>query len=414
MYRAKSTSKLVDLYKVTNNNLFFNRYYDMVVKDCPIHKFSRNIFTNIFSSYNLLLNNVELFSKLGLDELFKNYQKNINLATNYFNRLIVMYILLIGINLMENITDEKFSLMHEKISTKLHDMNGQDALDELKFYGYLEYTLIKISAFTEQLCTCSVPYNCFPDEYCYRFDLIERIIYETKINDFFYFANIMDKINKFKDTNKVIIPSINLNTLNEHMIIKILNYFQHNKYNLHAYIYNSNFISNRDISYIEEEPLDIYKVARPNYCFICGEYDFDINYEIKLNSYVKTKSKKNVSDFLCVECKIKIIDKLHIPYDTTIEKLGSTCDVNIPNLLPDNRAICYFTQRRLKPLILIMANLFDVDSLFANMPVDIIYYIILSIYWNSFNAVADESFYVCGNVDILYSQFRGILGVNCK
>lgn len=424
-------SKLYKFYENQYHDIEFDSFYNTVTGKCCIHNPIKNIFKNNIPDYVNFLNIPKLFSELKLDELLISYQKfaNNNPVTSYFNRHIAMHIFLQGIDLGLNYNYEKFNLLYNKISSELHKEDiiyWVDCCTKLRFYYYFEKVLNKISPIAEKFCECKIPHNYFPKNVdCERLDLVENIIWKTKLNDFFYFMNVIEKIKKLDDMPELI-SNEDINLLDESMIIKILNYFQMRNC-INVYIYNDQFISNCCISHFSEEALTIYCIECPMYCFICGKYDFDINYEISSDdtlsglafdrkptgfsingTYTKTKLRKNVCNFACIKCKKNIINGFHMIYKNTIENTVHV-DENI-NMLQLNP----LEKRRYKPILLIMSNLFDTNSSFALFPIDIIYYIILSIYWNPLNAVPDESFYIQNTEEILYSQFRSIFGITHK
>lgn len=406
----QSISKLHKFYEKQYDYTEFDSFYNMVTGKCYIHNPIKNIFKDNIPDYVNFLNIPKLFSELKLDELLISYQKfaNNNPVTSYFNRHIAMHILLRGIELGLNYNYKKFNSLHNKISSALHNEDityWRDCCDKLRFYYHFEKVLNKISPIAEKFCECKIPYNYFPKNVdCGRLDLVENIIWKTKLNDFFYFMNVVEKIKKLDDMPELT-SNEDINLLNELLIIKILNYFQ-TRNCISVYIYNDQFISNYHISHFSEEPLTLYCIECPMYCFICGKYDFDINYNICSDgTYTKTKSRKNVCNFACIKCKKNIINRSNLIYKNNIETtVHIDKNINMLQLTP-------IEKRRFKPILLIMSNLFDTNSSFALLPTDIIYYIILSIYWNPLNAVPDESFYDINTETILYSQFRSVFGI---
>lgn len=139
-------------------------------------------------------------------------------------------------------------------------------------------------------------------------------------------------------------------------------------------------------------------------------YDKILSYE-----YIKKETKNNVRDFTCNKCKKKIINVLDLKQNISnnhifITKNNEKCI----SLTLESQCQRYFKQRRKKHILLIMANLFDSNSIFSFLPIDVIYHIIFSIYWDPINAIIDNSLYIKDFGEILYSYYRPIFGINSK
>lgn len=401
-------STLHDLYN-ENDNKTFNTFFDSVTEKCIIHSRIQNICKKPIDNYVYLLDFPFLFQKLDLSKLLDSYLTftRKNPTTSYFNRYVAIFILLSGINSGSNYTESKFNSLHNKISGDLHNKNcihHANAVIELDIYNIFDEALRKLNPYVGELCKCNLEYDSCPSVVWNRFDWAEKIIYETKINDFFYFANCMEKINAVSrgfQIRPITITKIS----DEQLTIKVLNYFQQTKNTIQAYIYNKQFISDRVITYVVAENITVEHITLPGYCFICEKYDYDVTYDFNPGGYVKKIIDRNVRDFTCIKCKENIIMALNLSENSiSVNQLSSpktTC----------GSAKKYFQQKRLKPKLLIMANLFDTNSLFTMLPIDVIYHIILSIYWDPINAIPDEYLYIDNPREILYSQFRSVFGI---
>lgn len=392
------------LYDLYNKNItIFNIFFTSTTIDCHIHRSIKSIYQSITYNYVYLFDFPDLFKKLGLNELLMSYQKfvNNNPGISYLRVYIAISILLSGINSGLNHNADEFNILHGKIFENLYDKGySQHTIEyELSIFSNLDKALRKMNPFVGNLCKCKQS-----DYYtggCYRrFDLVEKIINEIKLNDFFYFANCMEKINKMSIEPIIKIYAQPIRSLDEPTIIKLLNYFQQVKSKNCVYIYNNRFITNHKIDYFQNEKIEIKCVSFPTHCFICEKFDYDRDYEFYSDGYVLNETKKDVVNFICKKCKKKIIKTLNLP-----EKSTSFGIFRLPNTTN------YFEQRRFKPKLLIISNLFDVNSLFAGLPTDVIYHIILSIYWNPLNAIPDEDLYVNKSEEILFSQFRSVFGI---
>lgn len=424
---------LHDFYCELQKDSSFLAFYKETTNGCDIHSPISNILGDHMYMDYYLFNIPGLFEILGLKPLFLSHEKYYqikNCNTNHRARCVLIAVLLEGIISGSNYTDKQFTSEYKKISATIHEMHitNKDLCKKMNLFDLFEKVLMKISPYVKNICTCKrswYNYN-FSKQWSnlQRLDILERIVWETKLNDFYYFVNIMQKMILINSTKKLynyigicknVIPK-NIGEFDDQTICKILDYFQltisPEKY---ACVYNGKFVSSYKIPYLtQDEILTIDYVKMPDYCFVCGKYDVTISYTIINGKYSKQINNNPVRDFACNNCKAKIIryQKLEqcINNDPMMELLTGVPKIEFFKIhygTTGSDYKLYLQQRRLKPLMLIMASLFDEYSLFALFPKYIIQYIILSTYWNPFNAISDDSFYARKpNNEILYSNFR--------
>lgn len=473
------SNKLYNFYSELRKDSSFFTFYKCTTYNCRIHSPIKNVFSGYTSIDNYLFGIPKLFRKLELRLLLSTYKKYYQIKKckyNYRERCVLIAVLLKGMITGCNYDNVEFNLQYGEISETIHGSHiaNENLCKKMNIFDTFEKVLNKIAPCIKNICTCKRLWdNCiFSNQLSpihIRLDMLERIVWETILNDFYYFVNLMHKMHlidgtllgltfdrkpvgfsthgtmklynytKTKNTSGVwknIIP-MDLDKINEQMLHKILDYFQlTNSSEKYACIYNGTHISSYQLPCLsQKEILTIEYVEMPDYCFVCGKYDVTIRYDIINNKYFKTIKNNPVRDFACNNCKEQIIDWLKLEsYDNPLnnpldndpiidffgevprrdlikkvfpmlESFKKTLQTgNGPTIYPNYKS--YFQQRRLKPLMLIVSNLFDMDSLFALFPRDIIVYIILFIYWHPFNAIPDESFYMRKSGKILYSKFR--------
>lgn len=414
---TKSPYILHEFYCSITKDKLFIEYYNNITNGCKIHSTIREILRGIIHIDDYLLSIPDLFSKLNLNlllETYKTFSKNRKKISN-FERIGIICLL----QAILSGSNYNSSELREKYKEVLLSLQNINIFDNDLFEQVLNY----ISPFIEKQCTCVRLDNLGISDSCHyftRLDIIEKIIWETKLNDFYYFANIMKKIKlvSVSPSVRTILPC-KINKFNEEMICRILDYFQYKvPINRCVYIYNNRFIIDYYLLNLKEDNLTVNYIALPEYCFICEKLDIQTNYDILRNNdkyeHVKTETYTPVRGYACNNCKEKIINILDIKHKNN--KIYNMPLINNNNKKPvslTRKVECenFIKSRRIKHILVIMAGLFDGKSLFALFPVDIIGYIILSIYWNPFNAVLDESLYVEDNGELLYSQFRSVFGV---
>lgn len=436
-------------YKITSNAII-TEFYDEITNGCVIHSSIKGIFHNNDLIVDYLFGIPNLFSKLNLELLpitYKTFMKNC-----YTHPLHAIIVLLQGIISGSNYDSKEFCDKYNEIILNTRILHLYSDI-----YNYFEKVLDKIAPFVETLCTCHRSDNIYATNDCKKFtrlDIIEKIIWETKLNDFNYFLNIEKKIKSIIVAPEVVnFKSTPINYFDEEMICNILDYFQHNNNPSIRFIYiytvgiigtyyEKRFISDYYIKYFRHEKLTVDCIKSPEYCFICEEYNIEKEYSIKPTEIIQTnsqtydrilsheytihKTKKPVIGFTCNKCKKKVIKDLDMKYN--INAKNATFGLTNKSLINSTNQ-SKIKHRRSKHIMIIMANLFDLDSLFALFPADIIYHIILSIYWETFNAIPDEylfpvenksafgrnllkeSLYVRDRGELLYSQYRNKFGV---
>lgn len=420
---------LCDFYSKIKYDRYFNNFYNDVTTNCYVHSPIKDIFDEKTQIYDYLLCITELFFELKLNLLYANASKmceevsNKNLRAKY----IMSSVLCEAIIKNHNYDSVELNLAIKKASMQIHNTTIKDAdlSKQLKIFNIFEQTLNKISPCVENICKCKRPLDNFEiydyDRSIHRIDGIEQIIWGSKINSFNYFEEIVSNFKTLSQNELKILspfgkrrnPEIitSMKKSDEKLICEILDYFQLVKpKNNRVYIYNNQLISEHKLECVFEwEQLKITHVKMPDYCFICEKYDTYVDYEIANDKYIRMDIKDPVRDFSCILCRKKVIDYLKL------ERIGTLPGI-ITKTLDENKIRHkilknYFIKRRLKHIMIIMANLFDADSTFATVPVDIIYHIIRSIYWSPLNSISDEQFYTNYSGQILYSKFRSIFGV---
>lgn len=423
------SNTLCDFYSKIKYDRYFSNFYNDVTTNCYIHSPIKDIFDEKIQIYDYLLCITELFFELKLNLLYTNASKmceelsNKNLRAKYIMSLVLCEAIIKN----NNYDSTEFNLAIKKASMQIHNTTIKDAdlCKQLKIFDIFEQVLNKISPCVENICKCKSPLDNF-EIYDYirsinRIDGIEKIIWGSKINSFNYFEEIISNFKTlFQDELKILSsfgkcrnPKIitSMKKSDEKLICEILDYFQLVKLKKNrVYIYNNQLISEHKLECVFGwEQLKITHAKMPDYCFICEKYDTYVDYEIANNKYIKIEKNNPVRDFTCILCRKKVIDYLKL------EQTGILPSI-ITKTLTENKIRHkilknYFIKRRLKHIMIIMANLFDVDSVFAFVPTDIIYHIIRSIYWSPLNSISDEKFYTNYSGQILYSKFRSIFGV---
>lgn len=457
----KNDNCLVSFYSVFKKDELFVKFYNEVTKKCLIHNPIMNITENGYDIFKYLIGIPNLFENMGLTNLLASYYNFINDSSKFkikWNSSAFYVLIKTIISLTDFYTDSKEEFNKRCIPIMLK-INSKRAITAVEIWSILDMDSIidllleTIIPFTELSCQCCKPfynYEIMNLKSIYskkRLDLVEKIICETDLNDYFCFKKICAKINE-TDLNKIPhIPRIKIRSLNKQVRCKIFDHFQlfyYKYYDSHisdecndkCFIYNKNFISEEGPVFMNKnENFNITYVEVPPYCFVCGKYDIIVDCTLEKNKYICYETKKAVKDFACNICKEKISKILNIEcvkensgqkhhddfseeepiknftpisrkyIDSDVESLEET------ELSPKSPCMIYFEQRRLKPLMMIMSKIFDYESLFACLPMEIINTIIFSIYWEPINALVDnpEEYYDRNNI-ILYSQYRSIIG----
>lgn len=465
----KQIYSLSSLYRTYKTDTLFTDFYNECTQKCHIHNpmMYLYIFNNDIQSVtkiiSFLLQMPNLFEKMKLTNLLASYNKFINrktTPTKFYEKweFVSNYVFMKEIIYMvdyDEISDEKFYLKCKRITDNIKN-NENDIGKKIKWESFgidpqnfswsehiqifginIDFTiksfLETISPFIKTECKCHRPFynyeimklhSRFPKD---RLDLIEKIVWETEINDYFYFVKIYDKIRLITSgdigrRNKSSKNKIDINSLNEPQKCKIFDYYQlYKKCGSIIYelaIYNNYFISSNKLSYLTENEINYKYVSLPTYCFVCEKHDIKLNFNLSVNEFICYEKKKEVRGFACKNCKKDISKILNINCTKKViinHSLDEDDEEDASGVLSSEEEECvslpknisYFQKRRLKPLMLIMARLFDSESLFEMLPMDILYSIIFSIYWEPVNALVDNSdeFYDRKDV-ILYSEYR--------
>lgn len=457
-------TNLTEFYSLVKKDSIFITFYNSVTEKCPIHNPIMNSYKPVTNSLKIdnivayLFKIPNLFKKMKLTNLLVSYhkfrkRKTFSIQSKRKSVTIAKYILLQGIVSMEDYKTDSDEEIYSRCKPIFDEINKSDLKnnDELNIPPLILKT---ITPFVKSLCKCKRPFgNCeiinlnynFPSD---RLDLIEKAIWETELNSYFYFMNLYVKIRiatiKKTQSNKVSFSGtlVDICSLDEKLKCRIFDYFQHENndgINGKCFIYtigtglltsNNSFISPDKLSYIaKKEKIRIGYIESPPYCFVCEKYDIKIKYELSADKFVCNKTNKAVKGFTCVICKKKISENLNIncteiitnykPNYYSESEEESLCDDSEDNsdehsefarqLAIKNRFISYFEQRRHKQLMIIMAQLFDFESVFAIFPIEIIYCIIFPFYWEPINALQDNLIEI-DNTKIMYSQYRSIIG----
>lgn len=437
-----------------------SHFYDTVTKECRVHQPICELFQINTKILDYLMAIPNLFEKLCLPNVLTTYQK-CNSRDGFADKFQTVWVFASISTILKAIIDgkdyesdlaEEFYrrcklnrfLIGRKISTV------EDIWKKMNFDADIQSVLVIITPFVGE-CKCnrtSVNYDFAVNNYrlpLERIDIIEKIIWETKLNDFFYFINVTNKFIEYR--NKIyhapvpckVIPIYNFD---EKIIIRILNYFQQNPDAKFLYIYPGGYIgANKLRCYLPGEKINIDLVHKPNTCFVCDKYDVKtiininattcttIKIEEPVDNCACKKCKKKISKLLDLECitQFKLIDKVldgktngekitninHLTFGTKFNNNIANYFEGYPYISRDNPfSRRYQTDNVCKyrwsiPLLLIISNIYDLTSAFSLLPADIIYDIILSTYWHISNTITDISNESVNDTQmILYSTYR--------
>lgn len=425
---------LTDLYEKYHTDITFNEFYYNITKHCDIHKPFIKICRNepfLCNSFiNYLTGIPNLFQKLNLSNLIMSYALFIaeygeyGESKQYLDNLQLASTLVILKFIINGIDFESYGskLFYEQCTSIMKAGN-------IKLTEDIEIVLLIISLIVKPLCCCKRPFNlnCVSSDnfglQSIRPDLIEKVIYETELNNYFFFLEIRSKLVNLKQRlgAKVRIDISDIDVYSGQLKNKILDCFQELKKSSPAYgkaeeknalfVYNKQFVCSDWVPLLPEENMHYIKIYQPKTCFMCDQFDVIIKYEIENKNFIEYIDTAPVSNFACNKCKLVLFNHLNLKHLVNpMIQIKKSKLLNIPpnsKLLTKTKNTSYFNLRRQKPLLLISSNLFDTESLFANIPLDIIYAIIFSIYWLPINAVTD---YDSVNTNtILYSKYRHLI-----
>jgi hypothetical protein len=439
-----------DYYKISS-------FYNTVTKNCQVHQPICGIFQMNTKILDYLMAIPNLFEKLRLPNLLATYQKfnseygiedKFQSVSKFASTSTILKGIITGIDYESDLIEEFDSRCKENRFLIGNCVPiREDIWKKMNFDTDIKKVLAIITPFVGE-CKC----NRTCDNYDFavnnfrlpieRIDLIEKIIWGTKLNDFFYFIEVKNKLIDCK--NKIhahvdffsIKNIIKLESFNENRIIQILNYFQTNPDMDLLYVYPNGCINKtKPRHFLPSETINIGVIYKPNTCFACDKYDTKTVIKLDQNTYIITKIDEHVIDFACKKCKKRIgkllnlecvteiismnekfIQSQSIPTAVTHLTFGKKFNYGsdrIPESTPFNLfGSSYPTKNLYKyrwcvPTLLILSKIYDVASIFSLLPLDVIYAIILSTYWDISNTIVDISNENLPDDKILlYSKYR--------
>lgn len=447
----------MDYYRSHRNSI--SGFYNTVTKNCHVHRPIFELSQMNTKILDYLISIPNLFEKLGLLNLLASYENfnSGNLSVEKFQVVwqfasvsTILKGIIYGIDYKSDSSQEFYDNCKPiRFLVGRRNPTVENIWAKMNFDADIQAVLTIITPFVGE-CKC----NRSCDNYDFavfhyklpvdRIDLIEKIIWGTKLNDFFYFINVRNKLIDCKkqiNTINILPDVVKIDTFDEKQKARILDSFQQNPHRKFLFVNSSTCISTTKLSYgLSNETYHIGIIHKPDTCFVCDKYDIKTTVNLTSNELTITKIEEKVDNFACKKCKKKIAKALNLNHVTKTEfrkkeysdymyrgqmitninhltnlqfKEPYNLYMNKSNIFEKyssyeshnvTKDLCKY--RWSIPILLISSNMYDHASVFNLLPIEIIHAIILSTYWDISNTLVDISNEPIDNTILFYSKFR--------